>query len=154
MYLNGNDSRQYTVGRMVQHCDDARTRCSLEQQSLYQPATRRRQRRRAARSPFGCACAASMGPSHAAVRASLYVLASVGAAPPARAGRSSKAVRACPPGGARAPHAYLKTPRHPWPTMHARGRGFCKKRDLAAGLGVMLVGKGRPAGERGGPSPS
>ena len=37
--------------------------------------------------------------------------------------------------------------------MHARGRGFCKKRDLAAGLGVMLVGKGRPAGERGGPSP-
>ena len=44
--------------------------------------------------------------------------------------------------------------RHPCTTMHARGRGFCKKRDLAAGLGVMLVGKGRPAGERGGPSPS
>ena len=39
-------------------------------------------------------------------------------------------------------------------SMHARGRGFCKKRDLAAGLGVMLVGKRRPAGERGGPSPS
>ena len=38
--------------------------------------------------------------------------------------------------------------------MHARARGFCKKRDLAAGLGVMLVGKRRPAGERGGPSPS
>eukprot|EP01043_Picozoa_sp_COSAG02_P030204 COSAG02_NODE_1918_length_10386_cov_16.728492_4_plen_106_part_00 len=38
--------------------------------------------------------------------------------------------------------------------MHARARGFCKKRDLVAGLGVMLVGKGRPAGERGGPSPS
>jgi hypothetical protein len=38
--------------------------------------------------------------------------------------------------------------------MHARARGFCKKRDLAAGLDVMLVGKGRPAGERGGPSPS
>ena len=25
-----------------------------------------------------------------------------------------------------------------WTAMHARGRGFCKKRDLAAGLGVML----------------
>ena len=33
--------------------------------------------------------------------------------------------------------------------MHARARGFCKKRDLVAGLGVMLVGKGRPTGERG-----
>ena len=41
-----------------------------------------------------------------------------------------------------------------WTAMHARARGFCKKRDLAAGLDVMLVGKGRPAGERGGPSPS
>ena len=52
------------------------------------------------------------------------------------------------------PHTYRKHRRHPCITMHARGRGFCKKRDLAAGLGVMLVGKGRPAGERGGPSPS
>jgi hypothetical protein len=43
---------------------------------------------------------------------------------------------------------------HPCNPMHARARGFCKKRDLAAGLDVMLVGKGRPAGERGGPSPS
>ena len=38
--------------------------------------------------------------------------------------------------------------------MHARGRGFCKKRDLAAGLGVMLVGKGGAADEGGGDSPS
>jgi hypothetical protein len=51
---------------------------------------------------------------------------------------------------------YRKTPRHPCHPMHthARARGFCKKRDLAAGLGVMLVGKGRPAGERGGASAS
>ena len=37
-------------------------------------------------------------------------------------------------------HTYRKTPRHPCQTMHARARGFCKKRDLAAGLGVMLLG--------------
>ena len=52
------------------------------------------------------------------------------------------------------PHAYRKHPRHPCTTMHSRARGFCKKRDLAAGLGVMLVGKGGAADEGGGDSPS
>ena len=51
-------------------------------------------------------------------------------------------------------HTYPKHRRRPCQTMQFRARGFCKKRDLAAGLGVMLVGKGRPTGERGGPSPS
>jgi hypothetical protein len=36
--------------------------------------------------------------------------------------------------------------------MHARARGFCKKRDLAAGLGGLLVGEGRADGEAGGDS--
>ena len=49
-------------------------------------------------------------------------------------------------------HTYRKHRRHPCQTMHARGRGFCKKRDLAAGLGVMLVGKGGAADEGGGAS--
>ena len=34
--------------------------------------------------------------------------------------------------------------------MHSRARIFCKKRDPAAGLGVMLVGKGGVADEAGG----
>ena len=34
--------------------------------------------------------------------------------------------------------------------MQFRARGFCKKRDLAAGLGVMLVDEGGADGEGGG----
>ena len=45
-------------------------------------------------------------------------------------------------------------PRHPCKPMHSRARIFCKKRDPAAGLGVMLVGKGGVADEGGGDSPS
>ena len=41
---------------------------------------------------------------------------------------------------------------HARPTMHARGRGFCKMRGLAAGLGVMLVDEGGADGEAGGDS--
>ena len=38
--------------------------------------------------------------------------------------------------------------------MQMTARAFCKMRDLAAGLGVMLVGKGGDDGEAGGASPS
>ena len=41
-------------------------------------------------------------------------------------------------------------PRRPCQTMHARARGCYKKRGPAAGLGVMLVGKGGVADEGGG----
>eukprot|EP01043_Picozoa_sp_COSAG02_P030958 COSAG02_NODE_2000_length_10140_cov_14.090429_10_plen_81_part_01 len=50
---------------------------------------------------------------------------------------------------ARAPHTYLKSPIRPRPAMHAR---FCTRARMlkkATGLGVMLVGKGGAAGERG-----
>ena len=36
------------------------------------------------------------------------------------------------------------------PAMHARERGFCGTRDVATGLGVMLVGKRADADEGGG----
>ena len=42
----------------------------------------------------------------------------------------------------------------PCTAMQFRARGFCKKRDLAAGLGVMLVDEGGADGEAGGDSPS
>ena len=51
-------------------------------------------------------------------------------------------------------HTYAKTPMHARPTMQMTARAFCKMRDLAAGLGVMLVGKGGDDGEAGGASPS
>ena len=41
---------------------------------------------------------------------------------------------------------------HVVPPMHALGRGFCKMRGLAAGLGVMLVDEGGADGEAGGDS--
>ena len=41
-----------------------------------------------------------------------------------------------------AAHTLIKEPMHAVPPMHARGRGFCKMRGLAAGLGVMLVDEG------------
>ena len=42
---------------------------------------------------------------------------------------------------------------HAVATMQIAARAFCKMRDLAAGLGVMLVGKGGDDGEAGGASP-
>ena len=43
------------------------------------------------------------------------------------------------------PHTYIsiyaKTPMHAQPPMQMTARAFCKKRDPAAGLGVMLVGR-------------
>lgn len=52
------------------------------------------------------------------------------------------------------PHTYIKEPMHAGPPMQMTARAFCKKRDPAAGLGVMLVGKGGVADEGGGDSPS
>ena len=46
------------------------------------------------------------------------------------------------------------TTMHAVATMQMTARAFCKKRDPAAGLGVMLVGKGGVADEGGGGSPS
>ena len=42
---------------------------------------------------------------------------------------------------------------HARPTMLMTARAFCKMRALAAGLSVMLVGKGGDDGEAGGASP-
>ena len=50
--------------------------------------------------------------------------------------------------------SYSKTPMHAVSPMQMTARAFCKLRDLAAGLGVMLVGKGGDDGEAGGASPS
>ena len=51
----------------------------------------------------------------------------------------------------RTPTLYKGT-MHAHTPMHARGRGFCKMRGLAARLGVMLVDEGWADGEGGGGS--
>jgi len=54
-------------------------------------------------------------------------------------------------------HTLIKEPMHevsPMQMTRMTARAFCKMRDLAAGLGVMLVGKGGDDGEAGGASPS
>ena len=53
-------------------------------------------------------------------------------------------------------HTYIKEPMHSVGPMQMTARAFCKKRAIrpAAGLGVMLVGKGGVADEAGGDSPS
>ena len=48
----------------------------------------------------------------------------------------------------------IKAPMHVGTPMQMIARAFCKMRDLVAGLGVMLVGKGGVADEGGGDSPS